>query len=260
MNESLSSWLNSWLVMICLVLVPLVAIVAVWATFNNQPVNSATIDLSWPNCLRLSNERYSQVIVGSSGGLDFRPNPCLAEEARMSNDYVLYTNTGNPGFPRIKQLGSFGPLVCPSHNNFICYSFNYGYQAAEYSMRQAYLAAAADSTYWWLDVETINSWSSSVVANRADIMGMIDAFRSSRFLLPKVGVYTANNQWQTIVGNNWRIGLPLWLGTGDSTRSQARQSCHQSSIIGGSIVLSQYTSGNLDFDFNCSPWQPKNFF
>lgn len=257
MNKELFSWLNKWLSAYLVVLSLIVLVTGV--LIFTRPLILGTVDLSWPNCNRLGNGDYSSVIVGSSGGLDFRPNPCLGNEARLSNNYLIYTNTGNPGFPRIRQLGISGPLHCQSTNSFLCYSFNYGYQAAQYSMRQADLAAAAGSTFWWLDVETINSWTSSIDANRADIMGMVYALKSSRFLKPNVGIYTANNQWVALVGH-WDIELPLWLGTGDTSYLQAAQACKQASITGGPILLSQYTIANLDFNFRCQPMQMKKLF
>jgi hypothetical protein len=255
--KEFSLWIRAWMGLSLLV-VALVSLLLAVIVFS-RPIKLGMVDLSWPNCNRLSNRLYTSVIVGSSGGLDFRPNPCLGNEVRLSNNYVLYTNTGNPGFPRIRQLGSAGPLNCPSPTSLVCYSFNYGYQAARYSMRQADLSAAAGSTFWWLDVEAINSWTNIVAANRADILGMIDALQSSQFLTPKVGIYTANSQWLALVGH-WNVGLPVWLGTGDSTLQQATQSCRQSFLSGSPIVLSQYTIGNLDFNFTCRPWRIRNYF
>jgi len=251
------SWVDQYLVIVLLGIA--IIIVGIIVGFYSRPTIQGSVDLSWPNCNRLSDNSYALAIVGTNGGLDFRPNPCLGNEARMSNKFVLYANTGNPGFPLISKFGKAGPLICPKDNNLICYSFNYGYQAAKYSIRQANLESAAGSTFWWLDVESINSWTNSIDANRADIEGMVYALRSNPFLTPKIGIYTAYNQWLSVVGH-WDIGLDLWLGTGDTTLLQAKQSCRQPSFVGASIVLSQYTVGNLDFNFSCSNWQIRNYF
>lgn len=255
--KNIISWVDQYLAILLLVIFVVVVLVIV-GFFSRQSIQS-TVDLSWPNCNRLSNASYALAIVGSNGGLDFKPNPCLGNEIRMSNKFVLYANSGNPGFPLISKFKRHGPLICPKYNNLICYSFNYGYQAAEYSIRQANLAAAAGSTFWWIDVESINSWTNSIDANRADIEGMFFAFQANRFLTPKVGIYTAYNQWLSVVGH-WNNSLELWLGTGDTSLLQAKQSCRQPSFIGKSIALSQYTVGNLDFNFSCSHWQVKNYF
>lgn len=208
-----------------------------------------TIDVSWPNCGRLNSiGNYSAAIVGTNGGLDFRANPCLGLEGRLTNNLATYANTGNPGFPRIYQLGK-GPLNCSNNNRLLCYSFNYGYQAALYSLKQANLADV-HSTFWWLDVESINSWTTSVAANRADIMGMVYALKTIRFLRPKIGIYTTDNQWIATVGH-WKINLPLWLGTGQTNAQSAAKYCNQQSIIGSNILMTQYTIGKLDYDYRC---------
>ncbi len=227
----------------------LATLLALVATSHLPLTHDLTIDISWPNCSRLSSVgSYSAAIIGANGGLDFRPNPCLGLEGKLTNSLATYANTGDPGFPRIRQLGK-SPLNCKNNNQLICYSFNYGYQAALYSLKQANLADI-HSSFWWLDVESINSWTTSVMANRADIMGMIYAIKTVRFLRPKIGIYTTNNQWVATVGH-WNINLPLWLGTGQTNAQAAAKYCNQRSIIGSNIVLTQYTIGRLDYDYRC---------
>ena len=216
--------------------------------FSQSKVVINTVDLSWPNCNRLTNVRYSQAIIGVNGGLDYRPNLCSASEASLVENYAVYVNSGNPGFPRIGLLG-LGPLNCPDFKNLDCSSFNYGYQAAEYSIQQANMAGL-HSPMWWIDVESINSWTLSEEANRADIMGMIYAVRAIPLLTPIVGIYTAANQWYSEVGH-WQNGLPLWLGTGSLTRVGAIEACHQVSVTGGPISLTQYTIDQLDYNYHC---------
>lgn len=215
---------------------------------HQQTINKI-VDVSWPNCKTIPTNEYSRAIIGASGGLDFRPNPCLGQETTFANSYELYANTGDPGFPRIKKIGK-GPLSC-SGQNLVCYSYNYGYQAGLYVVKQA-LFSAAQSDSWWLDVESINSWTNSVAANRADIVGMINAIRASNpFMTPQVGIYTANQQWVALVGH-WQIGLPLWLGTGDTSAAQAKTACASSSVTGGQLVMTQYTAGGLDYNYACT--------
>ena len=158
--------------------------------------------------------------------------------------------------PRIKERGT-DPLVCRG-DQFNCLSYNYGYQAGLYALQQARLAAA-NSPEWWLDVEAVNSWTNSLSANRADIKGMIDAIESISFLRPKIGIYTASNQWVALVGH-WNIGLPLWLGTGSTTQAGAKQACTQKSVTGGKIVLTQYTVGQLDYNYACNSLPSHKYF
>lgn len=264
MNKFILRWMKLvfplWRVEFTGLVIVILGIVLVLAisVLTTRPIAFDTIDVSWPNCHNLGSSVYSSAIVGVSGGLDFRNNPCLGNELRLANSYSLYVNTGNPGFPRIKYLGS-QPLTCPKRNNSLdCYSFNYGYQAASYAFRQADLADA-HSSFWWLDVETDNSWTNSLMANRADLLGMIYFLKSSLFLVPRLGIYTTTDQWPAIVGN-WRINLPLWLGTGANNALEAATDCSRPEVTGEAIVLTQYTLKQLDYNFNCHGWSSGPYF
>ncbi len=218
--------------------------------FSRIPYNSAMVDLSWPNCGRLPKEYFSKAIVGVTGGLDFHANNCAGNEASMAETYELYVNTGNPGLPKINRFNN-NPLACRGSSLLICNSFNYGYHAATYALRQASMANL-HSALWWLDVETDNSWTASKNANRADIYGMLEAFSAVSFLKPKIGIYTTTNQWHAIVGN-WTLGLPLWLATGSTSKETAQHACLSSSVTGKPVSMTQYLSkdGTLDYDYNC---------
>ncbi len=237
-------------------LLALVALIILSSVYYN-PSLKATIDMSWPNCKSLPSARYSSVILGVNGGLDFTANPCLGSETQTADSYGLYLNTGDPGFPRISQVGT-GPFNCRSINNLVCYSFNYGYQAARYSLAQANLAGA-HSPQIWLDVETINSWTLSKAANRADLLGMMSAIRSSGIMAPRIGIYTANQQWLDIVGK-WNANLPLWLGTGDTTLGQAINSCTNKTAAADLVSITQYTVGNLDYNYYCQRPPAMSYF
>jgi len=53
-------------------------------TLDNQIVN----DVSWPNCRAKQTNLSVFGVIGVSGGLDFRDNPCLAKEATWFNHYA----------------------------------------------------------------------------------------------------------------------------------------------------------------------------
>lgn len=224
---------------------------------GRQSMQAATIDISWPNCASLPATSYRSAIIGVNGGLDFTYNPCLGREALAAEEISIYANTGNPGFPRIRKLGN-GPLKCSTKHDLTCYAFNYGYHAAQYSIMQADLAAV-HSPVWWLDVESVNSWTNSEVANREDIQGMIAALRQVVFLKPTIGIYTATNQWLALVGK-WNIKYPLWLGTGSTSKLSASQDCSSQSITKGALLLTQYTKQSLDFDYSCYYYPPIKYF
>ena len=239
--------LNTWQ-FLSLLIIPVLAAVSFGIYSSTKPIN-ATIDLSWPNCSNIPDQFSKSAVIGVTGGLDFHPNPCAGQETAVAASYAIYTNTGDPGFPRIKQLGT-APLACHGLE-LTCYSFNYGYAAGRYARMQAQYAGL-HATMWWLDVESINSWTNSVAANRADIEGTalgIIGFGHNLFTTD-IGIYSATNQWHAIVGN-WRPGSVLWLGTGDLSLNAAKSACTMPRITGGPIVLTQYTLSNLDYDYVC---------
>ena len=246
----LYKWIGPIAGLICLIAVIVSAVVGYSHTINQ------TVDLSWPNCSHLPADHYSEAILGVTGGLDFSANPCLGQEIAVANSYELYVNTGNPGFPRIKRVG-IGPKQCAGRS-LVCYSYNYGYQAGLYALKRAELAGA-HSPFWWLDVETDNSWTSSIEANRADIAGMINAIQSRALFRPVIGIYTASIQWVSLV-SHWKIGLPLWLGTGDTSIQKAATDCRRPSVTGGLVLLTQYTVGQLDYNYVCIPRTPDRYF
>jgi hypothetical protein len=231
-----------------LLIIPVLAALSFSIYSNTEPIN-ATIDLSWPNCSDIPDQFFRSAVIGVTGGLDFHPNLCAGNEMTVASTYDIYSNTGNPGFPRIKQLGK-KPLACHGLE-LVCYSFNYGYAAGRYARIQAQYAGL-HATMWWLDVEAINSWTNSIAANRADIEGTaLGIIGSGHHLLTvTIGIYSAINQWRAIVGN-WYPGTALWLGTGDLSLEAAKSACVTASITGGPIVLTQYTVANLDYDYVC---------
>lgn len=229
------------------VLILVAVIIAAILALEASAPRPGIVDLSWPNCDNLPSGTFDRGIVGVNGGLDFHPNPCAGNEAREFSVFSVYANSGDPGFPRVKQKGS-GPLRCRS-NNLVCYSYNYGYQAALYSIRQAELANL-HVEHWWIDVETVNSWTSSKNANRANIEGMIAALARGKGAVSNVGIYSTANQWHALMGH-WEIKLPLWLGTGEHNARSAANACKEPAFSDGPVVLSQYTSGALDFNLLC---------
>lgn len=233
-----------------------IILITLLVSLAQHEVGRGMADISWPNCNRLPTRFYARAVIGVSGGLDFHPNPCLGNEARLAAVYGLYANTGDPGFPRIARLG-IGPLHCRP-KDLICYSYNYGYQAGLYALNQAKLNVA-NSSEWWLDVEAINSWTSSKLANRADISGMIAAIdNSSTLLRPRIGIYTAANQWYALVGH-WQLRLPLWLGTGATSKQAAQKACLIKPIF-DRTVLTQYTLGNVDYNYICTQLPEPHYF
>jgi hypothetical protein len=217
------------------------------ANANLFNVGSTGIDVSWPmsNCNAKPSSDAAFGIVGVTGGLDFTSNNCLFSEAHWFNQLSLYMNTGFPGVDYASKA-DHSPLHCV-YSDDACLAYNYGYNAAAYAMLYA-ASQNIHSTVWWLDVETENSWTNSAADNQASIQGSIDAIKRA-VILPTIGIYSTPYQWKVIT-NNWRNGLPNWVGTGSSLRADAIRACSGNNFTGGGTMLTQYTL-ELDHDYVC---------
>ncbi|HUD06109.1 MAG TPA: hypothetical protein VMR18_04325 [Candidatus Saccharimonadales bacterium] len=197
---------------------------------QSQRVNLTSNDVSWPNCGDSAIVNSPTGIIGVNGGLDFRLNPCPNKEASWFANYALYINTGYPGNSYGKKY-LLNPKKCQTSDSQ-CLAYNWGYNATKYSIDYAD-SEGIHSPLWWLDVETDNSWTSSIGVNRASILGAIDAINHYVFM-PKIGIYSDDLQWNTLVGS-WNLRLPTWTATGASTRSVAKESCSEKSFDNGAV-------------------------
>jgi hypothetical protein len=213
----------------------------------HKSLNYTVTDVSWPNCNDTPSTPYYDGIVGVTGGLDFHKNACASKEASWMQHYQLYMNTGYPGEPYAQKYDN-SPLSCPDHYS-VCLSYDYGYNAAEYALKTAD-SMGLYSTFWWLDVETDNSWTSSALTNQANLVGAIVALETDS-PFSAFGIYSTPNQWFQITGG-WKPSLPEWLGTGSLSKQVASQGCSATSFTGGPIWLSQYTK-TLDANVICAP-------
>jgi hypothetical protein len=212
-----------------------------------KKVSQTIVDVSWPNCKTSPATNFHEGVIGVTGGLDFRPNNCLAGETTWFAHYALYMNTGYPGIAYGKKFIS-SPKHC-SVSNKQCLAYNYGFAAAEYGIHLA-ARSGVYSDLWWLDVETDNSWTSNTAVNRASLEGSVAAIQQNSFVA-EVGIYSTPDQWAAITGG-WQNGLPAWLGTGLVSEQAAAKECATTAFTGGSIWLSQYTP-KLDANVACSP-------
>lgn len=202
-------------------------------------------DVSWPNCRVVPPREVPFGIVGITGGLVYRPNPCLFEESHWFTDLSLYMNTGYAGKDRAQKYASY-PRHCDNSDE-ACLAYNFGYNAGVYALNYASSQYVHANT-WWLDVETENSWSANTTYNRASLNGMINAIRQHT-LLPTIGFYSYPGQWEKITGN-WHNGYPNWAATGDVTHQKAVDYCTGQAFTGGPTWLTQYTT-RLDDDYVC---------
>jgi len=210
-----------------------------------SPAGAVGYDVSWPNCRVSPPKNPSFGIVGVSGGLAFRPNRCLFREAHWFEKVSLYLNTGYAGMKRAEQFADH-PRKC-SHDDEACLAYDFGYNAGAYALDYAAKQDVHEST-WWLDVETVNSWSDTVSYNRASLQGMVDAIKRHS-LFPTIGFYAYPGQWRTITGG-WQNGYPNWVATGGDNYKLAVSWCKGQSFTGGPTWLTQYTT-RLDDDYVC---------
>lgn len=220
------------------------------AALGLYSVGKTGVDVSWPpsNCAAQRPAGAAFGIVGVNGGRAFTRNTCLLGEAGWFASPALYMNAdyAGPNYAR-KLHAADKPRHCAPADNR-CIAYNYGFNAAEYALLYA-TSQNVHTTQWWLDVETANSWSADPAQNRADIQGMTDAIMRTAFL-PAIGVYSTPRQWR-IITDDWRSGLPNWVGTGSTHASDAAGACQGADFTGGGTVLAQYVLA-LDHDYVCA--------
>ena len=228
-----------------IVAVLLAHVTSVHAQFSYSKATQGS-DISWPNCKASLPQHIAFGIVGVTGGKNFTVNPCLFEETqKIPYNLALYMNTADPGIGVTAQFMK-SPQHCLSDDSR-CLAYNYGFKAAMYALDAA-SSRDVHATIWWLDVETVNSWSTDISDNRSALQGMIDAIHKS-VILAKVGFYSATDQWAVITGN-WTNKLPNWVGTGGTQLQTATAACKANDFTGGGTVLTQYIP-RLDQDYVC---------
>lgn len=225
-------------------------------------------DVSWPQCDRSLPSGQAFAIVGVNDGLANGTNPCLQEQLTWAaqsaggtgqDKVALYVNTANPGLE-----GSWWPSsntyegvainnpygTCTGANDQAC-AYMYGYAKA-YDDATVRGVSNPSNYQWWLDVETINSWQTDKVANRADLEGMTAYFQS---INARVGLYSTTYQWGQLVGavptSSKLYNLPSWI-PGSRNEKAAKAACTSTPLTGGSsITLTQFVSKSLDYDHSC---------
>jgi hypothetical protein len=212
-------------------------------------------DVSYPQCNSRLPSGADFAIVGVTNGLPWSANPCLKTQfswaESLPNPAAFYTNTANPG-PISPYWNRPGPRTCanPKSKTDTGCSYNYGWNAAEQAYGVAVTATSASdarSHFWWLDVETMNSWNGSSAANAATVRGYYDYLVSRG--VPGVGVYSTFYQWNEITGGLKLPAAPSWVATVVSAKS-APKYC-KTGFTGGPVWLVQYPSKGFDANYVC---------
>ncbi len=252
----------------------------VTAATTGAPPTPVGYDVSWPQCETTLPTDPAFAIVGVNGGIATTTNQCLGAQlawaatstGQTSQPRVaLYVNTANPAdqalvWPTSNAYPS-GVLVdnpygtCTDGDDGAACAFMYGYARA---YDDANVRGVADPAgyFWWLDVETTNSWQSDQVANRAVLEGMTTYF-GDVLNAAGVGIYSTTYQWELIVGEIGAVtsptttpgpsnlnGLPSWIA-GATTLSGAQSACSGTPLTGGEITVTQYVQDDLDHDYAC---------
>jgi len=244
---------------------------------SNQTQTTLGIDISYPQCNKTVPKTQAFGVIGVNGGVATSNNPCLKDHLVWASKSLggtnqdkiqLYVNTANPGGLGTTSWPTSGNTIygiCDGSDSLAC-AWQYGWNRADEDINIRFIPAANQaginpdaSTYkWWLDVETMNTWKPSTTlfnkqSNTAVLEGFTAKFASSG---ARVGLYSTAYQWTQITGDvisgvsnlnkldNWRPG--------GANQSTAKQACTASPLTsGGKIVLTQFISKNIDYDYVC---------
>lgn len=234
-------------------------------------------DISYPQCGKPLPKTQAFGIVGVNGGLATTTNPCLKDQLIWANKSIggtsqdkiqLYVNTANPGGLNTTSWPTSGTTpagICDGSDSLAC-AWQYGWNRASEDVNirfqpaamQAGVSPLPSSYTWWLDVETVNTWKPptndlNTRSNATVLEGMTAYFQSVQGV---VGLYSTAYQWGQIVGNSVSTtsnlnGLKNWR-PGGANLSTAKQACTATPLTAnGIVVLTQFVSKNLDYDYSC---------
>jgi hypothetical protein len=274
---------SPWVVAAIPVIVPVVAPPApiVAPLLPPPPPTPIGYDVSWPQCGATLPGDAAFAVVGVNGGLANNANPCLGAQLAWASGssgvtsqprVALYVNTANPSatvaswwpssdvYPAGATAISNPYGTCSGGDSAAC-SYIYGYAKAYDNGTRGDVPDPA-SFFWWLDVETENSWGPDRAANRAVLEGMthyyLDVLHAAG-----VGIYSTGYQWGVIVGAPGAAqsgtaipgpsnlnGLPSWLA-GATTLEGAQANCALPPLTGGKVTVTQFLMNGLDHHYAC---------
>lgn len=222
-------------------------------------------DISWPNCPKgmgipsrrtLGNpmpvSTASFVVIGLTNGPGWYPNPCLAAHVAWAKARGAWTSaysmTTFPTSAQLRAYGGSGPWSPATRTGRLR---NAGYAQALFnvaSMGQAGLTVP----FVWVDVEPypVNGWSRSVLANREVVRGVVRAYEDKGY---RVGFYSYDNGWRSVVGDWRKPRYPTWVPVGPVSNGWTRASsrCSTASFSGGPVWMAQWVQDNRDRDLTC---------
>lgn len=227
------------------------------AAFDPYVSGTVGYDYSYVQC-GLAAPKASFGIVGVNAGYPFTYyNSCLASEyaaASGTGNGAVYINTGyDPTYTAID--GRHTTQDCATRSQAITGTVDqqaaWAVGCSEAQRDGAYATAQSVSApgAWWLDVETVNSWSSiDLTLNQYTIAGIIATLRSQT--TAPIGVYSTGYQWNVITGGYQAPVDANWVATGQKSLKRAKASCGAAGFTGAKVWLVQYVN-TIDNDYVC---------
>jgi hypothetical protein len=209
-------------------------------------------DISWPQCPDNIPQGYFEfAVIGLNNGRPFTSNPCFMTQYKWAQQAeanpAVYINLDFPRQGRIEAAnGPFGE--CGEFEQW-CRGYNWGYQLAQDSVRQAEAHGIRPSRYWF-DVEMDNYWTNWKPFNAQVVYGALDYFLENHV---PIGIYGTNYQWGLITGGiHAPVRLPLWVA-GATSREMAGDRCSQEkyTFAGGETWMVQYLHNGYDGNVLC---------
>ena len=212
------------------------------------PAGSTGYDISFPQCSGpLPAKPYAFGIVGATGGRAFTTNPCFATQyawaAQGAAPPGVYVNLKSPIGSNADEALT-GPAGTCVPTNQTCLGYNFGYKTAQHAVTFVRAQNVTPSS-WWLDIETMSSWSTDTKMNAVVIGAATDYLRTQGMT---VGIYSNPGQWIEIAGT-YSPGLPMWIAMAPNAAT-APVWCSKP-FAGGEIHLVQYIVGGFDNNYVC---------
>lgn len=226
---------------------------------GQYPAAKIGVDISYPSCSAPVSSTAQFGIVGVSGGRVYTDNACAAAEASHFSNLSIYVNTGlNTESVYFAQAMDYGSCA----GSRTCGAYWYGYLAGIHAYNYAKRKHLAGTPTWWLDVELMNTWSTSTTLNDASIRGEHDGLAAMTPATatrprPAIGVYARADEWKAITGGGLKSRTwPVWFATGlkHQTTAQVRAYCAPTtSFTSGPVDVVQWIGpGTLnDLDYGC---------
>ncbi len=211
-------------------------------------------DISYPQCNQVLPDIQSFAVIGVTRGRPYTENPCLLSEYAWATlapmTPSLYMNISG-AFGSSADRGNSGPAGTCEAADTACIAFNYGFNAASDAFDYA-SSVGATSQYWWLDVETANTWWSDAAYNSRAVQGAAAFFALSGL---NIGVYSTNHQWNLLMGS-YSPDLPVWYATATGYAGAPNYCSGTYDFAGNGVWLVQYYGGDFDANYACAPADP----